>query len=208
MFAFLHIRSFSQLSNAHDAQNIHGADTQQLRQRLVQLTNAVKINSKKLDALEQKETVEKTISSGINPPKALTESNPVLTTTTTRFAGNRFDRMHVALKTPKIDTTKSSVSPNNNSKNKDRASGESSDAPKSAPVLPTSMSVGYKNHPILTLTDEQLRHEYTVSDMMGWYGDHHIHPSSISHPCYPPNPRLLTVVYLYRCVYLSWCIGE
>ena len=166
MFAFLHIRSFSQLSNAHDAQNIHGADTQQLRQRLEQLTNAVKINSEKLDALEQKETFEKTISSSINPPKAVTESNPVLTTTTTRFASNRFDRMHVALKTPKIDTTES-ASPNNNSKNKDRASGESTSAPKSAPVLPTSMSVGYKNHPILTLTDEQLRHEYTVSDMMG-----------------------------------------
>ena len=170
MFAFLHIRSFSQLSNAHDAQSSQSANSQKLRSRLDQLTNAVKINAEKLDALERKEALGKTGSSFLNQQKVVTESNPVASTLTARFGGNRYDRMHVALQTPKTDTTESS-STNNNSNNKNKANSESIGPPKSAPVLPKSMSMGYKNHPILTLSDEQLRHEYTVSDMMGWYGE-------------------------------------
>ena len=162
MFAFLHIRSFSQLSHAHDAQNSQNADSQKLRARLEQLTNAVKINSEKLDALERKESLEKSSSSDINPPQAVTVSNSVIS----RFAGNRYDRMYIALQTPiKTDTTTTeSIPPNNNNQNK--ASSESNGVPKSPPVLPKSLSLGYKNHPILTLTDEQLRHEYTVSDVI------------------------------------------
>jgi len=168
MFAFLHIRSFSQLSNAHDAQNSQNVDSQQLRARLAELTNAVKINAEKLDALERKEALGTSSSSGsgINPQKTVTVSKPEAS----QFSSNRYDRMHVALQTPKPDTTES-TSTNNNSNNKDRASSESAGPPKSAPILPKTLSVGYKNHPILTLSDEQLRHEYTVSDMMSWYGE-------------------------------------
>ena len=165
MFAFLHIRSFSQLSNAHDAQSSQNVDSQKLRSRLEQLTNAVKINAEKLDALERKEALEKSSSSSdINPPQAVTVSNPV----TSRFAGNRYDRMHIALQTPiKTDTsTTESIPPNNDNNNKNKASSENNGVPKSPPVLPKSLSMGYKNHPILTLTDEQLRHEYTVSDVI------------------------------------------
>jgi len=155
MFAVVHIRSFFQLSNAHDAQNSQTPESQKLRARLEQLTNAVKINSEKLDALERKEALEKSSSSVINLSQAVKATNPV----NSRFASNRYDRMHIALQSPKTDTTDSLPT-------KKKASSESNGLPKSAPVLPKSLSMGYKNHPILTLTDEQLRHEYTVSDDM------------------------------------------
>ena len=148
LFVLVHVRSFFHLTSLHDASApaVGEPTSTQLRARLELLTGAMKDTSAKLQALEAKERAagtrdeESAFAADAKPPPATTTSTGIDFSSSSSHSGS----------------------------DGSSAAGPPAQTRQTGHPKAYFASSGFHGHPILTLSDEELRSGYAVSDLMAW----------------------------------------